>query len=707
VTTVNVQGFGAVNFPDGMTPEQISAAIERDILPKMKQGQAARQIPPPEPVSGFEKALASLPSGLVNNPLVTKAKSFVTGMADPVVGTAQLGANMLPDSTGIPQKVNQAITEKSRALEAERGKDAGFDFTRMAGNALSPVNLAIALKAPMAATTLGRAAQGAGIGAGTAAMAPVENAENGFAVPKAVQIGTGAVTGGVMTPVLGKVADFVTRRINVGKIDAGKVKAEADALISDALKEVGQKVDDLPRVQYDALRQQVADSLKSGKELDAAALLRKKDFESLGMESTLGQITRDPMQFAKEKNLRNVAGVGEPLSMRFDTQRNKLAETLRQFGGGDAAPPIEAGRTLAQPLAAIDKEAKVRGDLLYQGFRDLAPDVKVADPARFSNTLLQKLDEAQVQSNLSADWSKRLNDITKGDFPLTPATLEQMYRNAGEKLRGAQGSEKKAYALVKSAIDDEMSRLAESFPRGSDAALAKGSLDLGRKEVAGRYGLREALPAVEAAADGTVPPDTFVKKFVFDAPTDQVKKMAALLRKESPEAFQEAKRQVGAELERAAFGTNPAGDNKFQPKMFADALRKHGSEKLGVFFSPEEIAQMKQVSRVGAYMESTPNNAGVNYSNTGSAIVNAMGDAAGTVAGMKFPGLNLVRGVASAGKTAADNNAAVKRGLAAAVPMKDAAALTPAQRRLIAEWLAGGAGATGLALAPGFRPPAE
>lgn len=56
---VNIEGVGTVNFPDSMSPDEIRAAIERDILPK--KARQARPEPPIDPTEGMswgEKALA-------------------------------------------------------------------------------------------------------------------------------------------------------------------------------------------------------------------------------------------------------------------------------------------------------------------------------------------------------------------------------------------------------------------------------------------------------------------------------------------------------------------------------------------------------------------------------------------------------------------------------------------------------------------------
>jgi hypothetical protein len=82
------------------------------------------------------------------------------------------------------------------------------------------------------------------------------------------------------------------------------------------------------------LRAQAQHALSQNQVLDTAAALRKADFEALGQQPLLGQITRDPMQFAREKNLRGIAGAGEPIAARLAGQTEGLSRTLGGFAHG-------------------------------------------------------------------------------------------------------------------------------------------------------------------------------------------------------------------------------------------------------------------------------------------------------------------------------------------------------------------------------------
>lgn len=713
---VNIPGVGAVNFPDTMSPEQIQGVIEREILPK-KADAPARLGPPQEPTFA-EKYVAPLlervlPSSDVRGSAVGR---WAMGAADPVVGTVQTAAHMIPgvDSSAVDKR----ISDVEKSYQAARGGDAGTDWMRLAGNVTSPANMTVARAIPAATTIPRMIGVGAGVGAVGGAATPVTNEKDqqNFGAVKTAQVGMGAAGGAVLTPIVGKLTGFLGDKVaqwsaSRQPVDAAKV----DAAISQAAADIGVHPGEFSDTFRQSLRDEIGSALKEGRQLDPAAVARSLDFKALDMKGTLGQVTRDASQFAKERNLRGAPG-GEDLLNQFTAQGKNLSDQVAGFGGPQASTTIEAGRAIAAPLAAMDAQAEGKANVLYRGFRELAPDVQVPDPARFSNGLLATLEEKQVGSFLSSDWHKRLNAITNGEFPLTPSTLEQMRQNAAAQLRGAKGSEKVALGSVQNAIDAEMQRLAQTFsakaappgsmvpagviaPEVSNSPLLRAaqSLGLGRQQVAARYGLREALPAVEAAADGTVAPDVFVKKFVMDAPTDKVKMLAQALQENSPQAFQEARNQVGADLQRAAFGTNPAGDNAFQPKQYADALRRYGTEKLAVFFSPQEIEKMQTIGRVGAYINSTPNASPVNFSNNSGWALSMLPKALEMLPGGRTT-VALGRAVAGV----AGKDAAVREAIAGEIP-KQAAQMTPEQRALMAKILAAQAFGAGTFAATPFR----
>lgn len=161
---------------------------------------------------------------------LTRTDKFLRGMKDPVDAGAQLLTNILPDSivqagnkannwladnTGLVGRlpeggVDQQVREGEKQYQAQRlaNGESGIDGYRIAGNMVSPANLAVASKIP-AATSLGsRVLTGAYSGGLFGALTPV--GEGDFTQEKLKQIGMGAAVGGVMPVVTGSIARVIS-----------------------------------------------------------------------------------------------------------------------------------------------------------------------------------------------------------------------------------------------------------------------------------------------------------------------------------------------------------------------------------------------------------------------------------------------------------------------------------------------------------------
>jgi hypothetical protein len=123
--------------------------------------------------------------------------------------------------------------------------------------------------------------------------------------------------------------------------------------VADALQSQGMRLEDAPPVILQSVARQAQEALAGGQKLDAAAALRKAQFEAVGMTGeaapTLGQVTRDPMQYANERNLVGVRiktpqGEGNPLSDRFQN-------AVRPCRACSTTPAPPARPTRAPPAA--------------------------------------------------------------------------------------------------------------------------------------------------------------------------------------------------------------------------------------------------------------------------------------------------------------------------------------------------------------------
>lgn len=201
-----------------------------------------------------------------------RPSGFVKGMRDPVDAGAQLLTKALPESvvqagnalnnwladkTGLVGRlpeggVDQQVREAEAAYQAQRvaAGDTGVDWSRMAGNVVSPVNIAAASRIPQAATLAGRVGVGAGTGAMFGAAQPVTQGD--FWKEKAKQAALGGAVGGIVPAVTGGVARVVSpnasRNPDLAQLRAAGIKPTIGQTLGGAANITEQKATSLPLV---------------------------------------------------------------------------------------------------------------------------------------------------------------------------------------------------------------------------------------------------------------------------------------------------------------------------------------------------------------------------------------------------------------------------------------------------------------------------
>lgn len=222
-----------VNAPDGATQDEVLAYAQGQFKAPSQQAPVKPKEPFDTNLTFSEKAATAIGNVL---PEFTdgwgskggKIAGLVQGAADPSVGIAQLGANaispLLPNDNGglaglitgqktdLASKVNNAIQAQNAGYEKAREQEGreGFDWSRLAGNIASPVNLLGARLLPKAPTSAGGAfKQGAAIGGLYGAENPVNDIpqDGSFLGEKTKQVAIGAVSGGVISPTIYGIAN--------------------------------------------------------------------------------------------------------------------------------------------------------------------------------------------------------------------------------------------------------------------------------------------------------------------------------------------------------------------------------------------------------------------------------------------------------------------------------------------------------------------
>jgi hypothetical protein len=404
-----------------------------------------------------------------------------------------------------------------------------------------------------------------------------------------------------------------------------------------------------PNVQQ-GIREDVAQALKTSDNLDPDALRRLVDYRITGATPTVGKLTRDPATFTQEENLMRVGAnskdkAAQTLGSIKNANNSRLIQLMNETGAATSDDAI-AG---ADKVIGALKQRGARADQIIGGLYDKARDSggrsAALDNYAFTQRAGDLLHADNVESFLTPDIRNKLNGFANGTIPLNVEIAEQFKTGLARLQRNStDGNVRHALGLVRQALDETPLQGASSAPvnGGNQLATAGGQLADGQAPGLGQEAIDafnkargtyrtwrqivDRTPALQAVEDG-VEPDKFVQQYIVGTGDKASVASLAQLRssiKASPEAMDAVKGQIAATLKKAAL--NGASDEvgSFSQSSYNKALDAIGERKLRMFFSPEEIEQLKAVGRVASYEQKAPAGSFVNYSNSGGAFAGVL-----------------------------------------------------------------------------------
>jgi hypothetical protein len=473
---IEVPNFGIVEFPDGMSDEQITAAIKKNSL---------------------------------NYKAPTRAEKIGRGMRDPIDAGAQLLTNILPepvvnagnqlnnflaDKTGLVGRlpeggVNQQITEQEQAYQGKRqaGGESGFDGYRMLGNIASPMNLAIASKIPAGANVLKSAAAGAGI---NALSQPVVGADRGvdFAEEKGKQALVGAVAG----PVGDKLARGVSRLISPNAANNAALQTLRSEGVNPTIGQtLGGRVNQLEQklASYPVVGDLINNARgNANSQFERAAYNRA--LKPLGQSLPDGLTGRQALEFTETTlrdnydNVLNSIGAVVP-----DKQFNSKVQNLSSLVSGMKVPADKKLEYQAV-LDTLDSVKDANGVITSQGFKDLESEL------------------GKISANLGASKNIFDNRVAPAVKQVQQELRDMLGRQAGPLAKELQKTNQ-AYSQFKriqraassvGAIDgnftpSQLQGAVKALDRSKDkASFARGNAQMQDLTDAGRSVLGDSLP---------------------------------------------------------------------------------------------------------------------------------------------------------------------------------------------------------------------
>lgn len=583
---------------------------------------------------------------------------------EPIAGLMRMtGLNVAPlgetasgiaDWAGLPSPAN--------ATERVVG-----DITRtVAGAAASARGGGLLSKVPGVVGQVGRmfsaapvqqlgAAAGAGGAGGLSREAGGSELEQGLAAV------VGGVAGGLAASGLQALSGVAKRAVS-----PKLTPQQLDMRINIALERGGIDPATIPSNVRAGLRSELAGALQAGKELDANAVARLADFKTVGLTPTRGTVTLDPVQITREANLAkmgaNSADGGLQGLARIQNENNaKLIDTLNG-AGGRTGDPFRAGETAINSIVSRDEALRQNVTSLYNQARSMPGGDIPLDRASFVNAIYDRLAKENKLNYLPDNISNMLNTISTGQIqrngqtfqvPFTANTLDNLMTDIATASRSSNdGNVRAALKLARDAIDGVqvqpikqgfggnqlVTSAGADFLRAQDAAAGQfmDALNTARGAARNRFSWQESSRPVQAALGGAQP-DDFIRKFVINGSVADAEAVARNFSAQQPgralvfpgQAMPATTTQHTTPIRDAIVShlkdraLNGASDEvgKFSQSAFNKALKQIGDRKLALFFSPEEIAQLKAVGRVASYTQAQPIGSAVNNSNSGALLL--------------------------------------------------------------------------------------
>lgn len=601
---VNIQGVGKVNFPEGMTPEQIQHAIETDILPKASAQPAKDDIAPEKP------------------PLAARIGRGAQDVVDRIAQlTVAAGEKLGAYPKGLGDVLTQNLNEENALYAKGRGEKAGIDFARIIGNA--------GMQAPLAAlpgggaTVLGRAGAGAVSGAASGLLQyDPTNSIKGTAKNTA----TGAAVGAVVAPIAGAISD---KAIQLGQKMAGWWKGiRADNAGVDDLLRAVPELNDLPASAQRDLIAEAQSQIKETGTLNAEQLARKANLVAQGVKPTKSMVTRSPTDWTLERNLQKLAQspdeqlgqVGQELTNVYEGNNKALTAKLSGMTSDLPKGTQEAhGMNVMQSLDDLSTASQEKVGQIYNAVRESRGDQLASDARNLASTLDDLKDNTYAEKLVSSVTNKlkRFGMIDK-DGALTSKTLTV---NQSEELRKFVNTLPNDFGkrdIIKAIDSDVMTGL------GDDAfGLARKAAE-NRFDTLGNPATQKALNTLGELNQGKTA-QNFIKSQVIDAADQDVGTLVSTLSKLPPEkAAQSINSLRAGVLQHFQEKSINVNSGQFSGAALNKAVDDFGAEKLIRIFGPERAKEIRNLARAGIDATYQPPFSAVNNSNTAPMLMSLM-----------------------------------------------------------------------------------
>lgn len=552
----------------------------------------------------------------VNNSLVDKVYGGINNVA---------GTNLPTNNRATYDDDVQAMNARKEQLRDQAGYN-GMDLGELAGDIAAKAPLYVAGGAPSAGlkglgTFAGREAAIGGLD-GSLRNANSTAEQVGNTAVGAVGGAVGGVVGVGAGKAVGKAVKQVARR-TANK--SGATTRAATKLVDDAITETGVRVSPAARTR---LVNEANQNLMKSKQIDAAAAVRKSLLDENGFKGTQAQLSRDPSDWRSEREL---AKSNSDLNNVHIDNNEQLTSKWQSLVDDTGTRPVDNNTRMQstyETLGNADAARKAEVKANYNAATNSAGIKTPVNKTNVSDSINQQLKDNLLDINQPNQVGQILKRLDDPDYEMTIGDGEQYIKIINKALKTAFGTgDEPALQIAKKAIQDELDTASTAIMQGGDGT-ARETVEL-LNTARASHGARmddissnKVLQSVLKGDKGTSVDKAF-NKFVINADEADLVKLVDDLRA-SPQGQQNLADLQGATIEHFLTKATAADNGAFSTAQLNKAINSFGNNRMRALFTPEQIARINDIQKVGDILMQRPQGAHINDSNTASTLINQL-----------------------------------------------------------------------------------